>query len=183
MNENAVEEQLPADAFEFAEFDEKESEHIAAPRYSYWGSVWKTFVRNKFTVGLAIFINHLLGIAADIFLHSVVTICQPSVEHTLQLYSHYIRPLALWAFRRVCEVEMYGVGIALHLTIGHPFGIMSVERQFSKNLFAVDDKILEDNVMRLSCSAYLLITDTIEGAVLYIYGIVPPLYFAYRCLP
>ena len=61
MNENAVEEQLPADVFEFAEFDEKESEHIAAPRYSYWGSVWKTFVRNKFTVGLAIFIILLVA--------------------------------------------------------------------------------------------------------------------------
>ena len=118
---------------------------------------------------ISICVNHLLGIAADIFLHSVVTICQPSVEHTLQLYSHYIRPLALWAFRRVCEVEIYRVGIALHLAISHPFRIMSVERQFSKNLFAVDDKILEENVMRLSCPAYLLITDTVEGAVFYIY--------------
>ncbi len=63
MNETAVEEQLPADAFEFAEFDEKESEHIAAPRYSYWGSVWKTFIRNKFTVGLAIFIIILVAFA------------------------------------------------------------------------------------------------------------------------
>ena len=44
------------DDFEFAEFDESESEHIAAPQYSYWGSVWKTFVRNKFTVAVAIFI-------------------------------------------------------------------------------------------------------------------------------
>lgn len=41
--------------FEFAEFDEKKSEHIAAPRYSYWKSVWKTFVSNKFTVGVCIF--------------------------------------------------------------------------------------------------------------------------------
>ena len=63
MNEKAAEEQLPADAFEFAEFDEKESEHIAAPRYSYWGSVWKTFIRNKFTVGLAIFIICLVAFA------------------------------------------------------------------------------------------------------------------------
>ena len=54
-NVNVMEE-LPADAFEFAAFDEKESEHIAAPRYSYWGSVWKTFVRDKFTVALSIFI-------------------------------------------------------------------------------------------------------------------------------
>ncbi len=38
-----------------ADFDEKESEHIAAPRYSYWKSVWRTFIRNKFTIGVCIF--------------------------------------------------------------------------------------------------------------------------------
>ena len=48
--------EIKDDSFEFAEFDETESEHIVAPRYSYWGSVWKTFVRNKFTVAVAIFI-------------------------------------------------------------------------------------------------------------------------------
>ncbi|MBQ7170892.1 MAG: ABC transporter permease [Clostridia bacterium] len=41
--------------FEFAEFDEKKSEIIAAPRYSYWKSVWKTFVSSKFTVAVSIF--------------------------------------------------------------------------------------------------------------------------------
>ena len=40
--------------FEFAEFDEKRSEIIAAPRYSYWKSVWKTFISSKFTVAVAI---------------------------------------------------------------------------------------------------------------------------------
>ncbi|MBR4910702.1 MAG: ABC transporter permease [Clostridia bacterium] len=42
--------------FEFAEFDEKKSEIIAAPRYSYWKSVWKTFISSKFTVFVAIFV-------------------------------------------------------------------------------------------------------------------------------
>lgn len=41
--------------FTFAEFDERESEHIAAPRYSYWKSVWRTFVSNKFIVAVCIF--------------------------------------------------------------------------------------------------------------------------------
>jgi oligopeptide transport system permease protein len=40
--------------FEFAAFDELESEHIAAPRYSYWKSVWRTFFRSKFTVAVTI---------------------------------------------------------------------------------------------------------------------------------
>lgn len=40
--------------FSFAEFDESKSEHIEAPRYSYWKSVWRTFFKNKFTVAVAI---------------------------------------------------------------------------------------------------------------------------------
>lgn len=51
------------DDFQFAEFDETESEHIAAPRYSYWGSVWKTFIRDKVAVGVAIFIIILVTFA------------------------------------------------------------------------------------------------------------------------
>ncbi len=46
--------------FEFAEFDEKESEHITAPRYSYWKSVWRTFIRSKVTVALTIFLIVLI---------------------------------------------------------------------------------------------------------------------------
>lgn len=40
--------------FEFAAFDKLESEHIAAPRYSYWKSVWRTFFKSKFTVAVSI---------------------------------------------------------------------------------------------------------------------------------
>ena len=40
--------------FSFAEFDESKSEHIAAPRYSYWKSVWRTFFKDKFTVAIAV---------------------------------------------------------------------------------------------------------------------------------
>ena len=47
--------------FDFASFDELESEHIAAPRYSYWKSVWKTFFRNKFTVAVAILLIILIA--------------------------------------------------------------------------------------------------------------------------
>ena len=52
-----------ASLFEFAEFDERDSEHIAAPRYSYWKSVWKTFVKNKFTVGVAILLLVIIAFA------------------------------------------------------------------------------------------------------------------------
>ena len=49
--------------FEFAAFDELESEHIAAPRYSYWKSVWRTFFKNKFTVAVAILLIFIIAFA------------------------------------------------------------------------------------------------------------------------
>lgn len=47
--------------FEFASFDEKQSEHIAAPRYSYWKSVWRTFFKSKVTILLSIFVIILVA--------------------------------------------------------------------------------------------------------------------------
>ena len=49
--------------FEFADFDELQSEHIAAPRYSYWKSVWRTFFKNKFTVTVAVILLLVIGFA------------------------------------------------------------------------------------------------------------------------
>lgn len=51
------------DLFSFAEFDEYESEHIAAPRYSYWKSVWRTFFKDKFTVAVAILLIFIISFA------------------------------------------------------------------------------------------------------------------------
>lgn len=52
--EQPAEEEIDSALFEFAEFDESSSEHIAAPRYSYWKSVWRTFFKNKITVAIAV---------------------------------------------------------------------------------------------------------------------------------
>ena len=49
--------------FTLAEFDEKSSERIAAPRYSYWKSVWKTFFGSKFTVFVAILVILVISFA------------------------------------------------------------------------------------------------------------------------
>ena len=49
--------------FEFAAFDKLESEHIAAPRYSYWKSGWRTFFKNKFTVAVAVFLIFIISFA------------------------------------------------------------------------------------------------------------------------
>lgn len=58
MEENSV--KYDSDLFEFASYDKDESEHIAAPKYSYWKSVWRTFVKDKFTVGVAILLLILI---------------------------------------------------------------------------------------------------------------------------
>ena len=51
------------DLFSFADFDEYQSEHIAAPRYSYWKSVWRTFFKDKFAVGVAILLIFIISFA------------------------------------------------------------------------------------------------------------------------
>ena len=63
-------ERIEDNLFEFAEFDERESEHIAAPRYSYWKSVWRTFIRSKVTVFLSIFVIALVAFALIQPMHS-----------------------------------------------------------------------------------------------------------------
>ncbi len=49
--------------FDFADFDETESEHITAPRYSYWKSVWRTFFKSKFTVTVAVIMLAVVSFA------------------------------------------------------------------------------------------------------------------------
>ena len=44
-----------------AEFDEKKSEIIAAPRYSYWKSVWKTFVGSKMNIAVSILVIFIVA--------------------------------------------------------------------------------------------------------------------------
>ena len=49
--------------FEFADFDELKSEHIAAPRYSYWASVFRVFFRKK--INIVLIVLFILLIAAS----------------------------------------------------------------------------------------------------------------------
>ncbi|MBQ1448027.1 MAG: ABC transporter permease [Erysipelotrichaceae bacterium] len=82
------------DLFAFATFDESESEHISAPTYSYWKSVWRTFVKSKFTVGVAIFMIAVIlfafiqpliskydAMAADNILDSSMKYLKPSLKY------------------------------------------------------------------------------------------------------
>lgn len=49
--------------FSFAEFDETMSEHISAPRYSYWKSVWRTFFKDKIAIGFSILLILVISFA------------------------------------------------------------------------------------------------------------------------
>ena len=48
--------EIKKDPFAFVELDEEASEHINAPQYSYWKSVWRTFFKHKFVVGVFFFL-------------------------------------------------------------------------------------------------------------------------------
>ncbi len=78
--------------FEFAEFDEKKSEIIAAPRYSYWKSVWKTFVSSKFTVCVSIFVIFVVLFA---FIYPAFSNYDPMHPEHINDYEYHYRPPSL----------------------------------------------------------------------------------------
>ena len=76
--------------FEFAEFDEKRSEVIAAPRYSYWKSVWKTFISSKFTVAVAIL---MIVVVAFAFIYPAFSDYDPMKPIHINDYDQqYLKP-------------------------------------------------------------------------------------------
>lgn len=76
--------------FEFAEFDEKRSEIIAAPRYSYWKSVWKAFISSKLTVVISIL---MIAVVAFAFVYSAIAKFNPMQPKNALNYSlHNLTP-------------------------------------------------------------------------------------------
>ena len=79
--------------FELQRADDTASEHIAAPKYSYWGSVFRRFFSNKIAIAM-------LVIAATMVLFSFI---QPIFSGYDNMYSvninnkamHYIRPFKM----------------------------------------------------------------------------------------
>ena len=49
--------------FLFVEIDEQASEHIAAPHYSYWKSVFRTFFKSKLAIAMLILATIIFSIA------------------------------------------------------------------------------------------------------------------------
>lgn len=79
-----------ATLFEFKKLDDTESEHIAAPKYSYWGSVFRSFFSSKIAVFLL----------AVIVVLSLFAFIQPMISKYDPMYSpninkqetHYLKP-------------------------------------------------------------------------------------------
>ena len=123
--------------FEFADFDELQSEHIAAPRYSYWKSVWRTFFKNKFTVSVAVLLLFIIGFALIQPLHSgyspILTpninnadmkFLKPSAEHIFGT-DHVGNEVfdAVWAGARNSIIVSF-ICTAINMLIGIPVGAL-----------------------------------------------------------
>lgn len=83
--------------FELASFDEHESEHIAAPRYSYWKSVWRTFFKDKFTVAVAILL--------------IILVCFALIQPKFSGYDPTVAPNinnASMKFLKPCKGHIFG---------------------------------------------------------------------------
>lgn len=63
VNNEEVKIENEDELFTFADFDERRSEKINAPRYSYWKSVWKTFIKDKFAVAVTIIVILVVSFA------------------------------------------------------------------------------------------------------------------------
>ncbi len=82
--------------FTFVNQDERESEHIAAPHYSYWQSVWHAFVSNKSTVVvLIVAIAVVLLAIIDPIISGYNGISHPNVNNDAM---HYIHPCLKYLF-------------------------------------------------------------------------------------
>ena len=124
--------------FEFADFDELQSEHIAAPRYSYWKSVWRTFFKNKFTVSVAVLLLFIIAFALIQPLHSgyspILTpninnaemkFLKPSMEHIFGT-DHVGNEVfdAVWAGARNSIIVSF-VCTAINMLVGIPIGVVT----------------------------------------------------------
>lgn len=94
-NNELVEEKVDLDLndkslFEFQIADDSSSEHIAAPKYSYWGSVWRNFFHNKVAMFLLAVIIIVVLFA---FIQPIFSGYDPMNSPNVNNKSlHYLRP-------------------------------------------------------------------------------------------
>lgn len=72
MSEDKVisESQLTDDLFEFVELDERKTEVIATPEYSYWGSVFRKFFSSKVAIIMLIILGLVMAMS---FIHPLIS--------------------------------------------------------------------------------------------------------------
>lgn len=63
-------EQLSDDMFQFVQVDDRKSEEISTPEYSYWGSVFKKFFSSKIAVFMLIVLGLILAMS---FIHPMIS--------------------------------------------------------------------------------------------------------------
>lgn len=83
-------EQLTDDMFEFVKVDEKKSEKIDSPEYSYWGSVFKKFFSSKVAIVMLVILALVLGMS---FIHPLISgYDNLNYEHINNPDLRFIRP-------------------------------------------------------------------------------------------
>ncbi len=79
--------------FEFQRADDTASEHIAAPKYSYWGSVFRRFFSNKIAILMLVI---ALTVVLFAFIQPMISGYDAMVSPNINNKSmHYIRPFKL----------------------------------------------------------------------------------------
>ena len=135
-------ENIDKSLFEFAAFDEMESEHIAAPRYSYWKSVFRVFFRKKVNI---IALCLLLFVILFAYIYPSVTsydpyanLLDPNAKHlgpaqALDYFGHELKWIlgsgasgestfdAVWNGSRI-SISLAFICAAINMTIGVMLG-------------------------------------------------------------
>lgn len=123
--------------FEFAAFDELSSEHIAAPRYSYWKSVGRTFMRSKFTVFVTVL---MIAIVAFALIQPQISGYSPTIAPNINTPElKFLKPSAehifgtdnignevfdaVWAGARNSIIVSF-VAVAINMLVGIPIGAL-----------------------------------------------------------
>ena len=109
---------------------------------------------------VTLLVNHRVGIFLAIAAYVLAAIAQVSVEHALQLDAHDVAPFGLRG-----EIEQVRLRRALHLAVGHPFGIVFIghlcqaERAVHHIVVVADVACLSGDFVALSHTVKAAIAD------------------------
>ena len=157
-------ENIDKSLFEFAAFDEMESERIAAPRYSYWKSVFRTFFKNKFTVIVSILLIAVVAFAliqptrygyspidSPNINNAEMKFLKPSAEHIFGT-DHVGNEVfdAVWAGARNSIIISF-VCTAINMLVGIPIGALwGFSKKMDKWMIEVYNSISNGPFQRLA---------------------------------